>query len=58
MNILKEDYTHVITHNPLPISKEEPRGGGGKWKAGVEQGQGARNRFLSQLNPGCPGVQT
>lgn len=56
MNILKEDYTHVIMHNPLPI----PKGGGGGAEAGGAgggQGQGTGIRFLSQLNPGCPGVQ-
>lgn len=46
MNILKEDYTHVITHNPLPIPKERGgEAGGGMGRTGT----GARIRFLSSI---------
>lgn len=47
MNILKEDYTHVITHNPLPIPKEE-RGGdgeGGLGKQGENRDRGPESDF-------------
>lgn len=53
MNILKEDYTHVITHNPLPIPKEQ-RGGSGR-RQGENRDRGQNQ--ISQLNPGCPGAQ-
>lgn len=45
MNILKEDYTHVITHNPLPIPKEERGREGGLGKQGENRDGGPKSDF-------------